>query len=152
MPVFGWAIGVSARQFVTEIDHWIALGLLSAIGGHMIWEAFRADPDDGLAERRIAGWALIGTAFATSIDAAAVGITFAFFDVDILRAALIIGGVCCALSMTGLYIARMTGPLFGRKAEIVGGLVLIAIGVKIAVEHTLEQGYLLTPNAFGGAL
>lgn len=144
MPVLGWAVGVSARQFVTEIDHWLALALLSAIGGHMIWEALHADPEEnsGSAERRIIGWALVGTAFATSIDAAAVGITFAFLDVSIVRAALVIGAVCCVLSIVGIYLARVTGPMFGRKAEILGGLVLIAIGIKIAVEHTLEQGYL----------
>jgi putative Mn2+ efflux pump MntP len=144
MPVFGWAVGVSFRQFVTEIDHWIAFGLLGAIGGHMIWEAIHADPrgDTRPAERRIVGWALVGTAFATSVDAAAVGVTFAFLDIDIVRAALVIGGVCCALSMVGVTLARITGPLFGRKAEILGGIVLIAIGIKIAVEHTLEQGFL----------
>jgi manganese efflux pump family protein len=143
MPAIGWAIGVSFRQFVTEIDHWIALALLGAIGGHMIWEALHADPEKAdNAERRIIGWALVGTAFATSIDAAAVGITFAFLDVNILQAALVIGIVCGAVAVIGLYLARITGPLFGRKAEILGGIVLIAIGVKIAVEHTLEQGFL----------
>lgn len=153
MPVFGWAIGVSARQFVSEIDHWLALGLLSLIGGHMIWEAFHAEPDGelGPAERQIVGWGLVGTAFATSIDAAAVGVTFAFLDVNIARAAAVIGAVSCVLSITGLYVARLTGPMAGRKAEILGGIVLIAIGIKIAVEHTLEQGYLLTTDALGGA-
>lgn len=154
MPALGWAIGVSARQFVTEVDHWIALALLGAIGGHMIWEAFHADPEEGTqsTERRIIGWALVGTAFATSIDAAAMGITFAFLDVGIVRAALVIGGVCGIVSIVGIYLARITGPLLGRKAEILGGIVLIALGIKIAVEHTLEQGYLLTPTAFGGSL
>jgi putative Mn2+ efflux pump MntP len=144
MLVLGWAVGVSARQLVTEFDHWIALGLLSAIGGHMIWEALHSDPAEagGTVERRIIGWALVGTAFATSIDAAAVGVTFAFLDIDIVRAALVIGSVSCLLSTGGVFLARVTGPLFGRKAEILGGVVLIAIGIKIAVEHTLEQGFL----------
>lgn len=144
MPVLGWTIGVSARQLVTEIDHWIALVLLGGIGSHMIWQALHADRAEagGPAERRLLGWALVGTAFATSIDAAAVGITFAFLDVSILRAALVIGAVCGALSLLGVTLSRVAGPMFGRKAEILGGIVLIAIGVKIAVEHTIEQGFL----------
>ena len=143
LPVLGWTIGVSARQFVTEIDHWIAFFLLGAIGGHMIWEALHGD---GLAgqpgEKRIMGWGLVGTAFATNIDAAAIGITFAFLDVDIVRAVLIIGAVSGTSAIIGIYLARVTGPLFGRKAEIVGGVVLILLGIKIAVEHTIEQGFL----------
>ena len=144
MPMIGWAIGLSFRQFVTEIDHWIALALLAGIGGHMIWEARRGEPteaSDG-PERRLIGWSLVGTAFATSVDAAAIGITFAFLDVNIVEAALVIGAVSCAFAIVGLYVARITGPLFGRKAEIIGGLVLIAIGIKTAVEHTIEQGFL----------
>lgn len=153
LPVIGWAVGVSTRQFVTEIDHWIALLLLGVIGGHMIWEALHGDSAaNPAAERRILGWGLIGTAFATNVDAAAIGITFAFLDVDIVRAALVIGAVSGIFSILGVYLARFTGPLFGRKAEILGGVVLIGLGIKIAVEHTLQQGYLLTPNAFGGAL
>ncbi len=144
MPVLGWVAGVSFRQFVTEIDHWIALGLLSAIGGHMIWEAFHGDPEEagGTVERRIIGWGLGGTAFAPSIDAAAIGLTFAFLDVDIVRSALVIGGVSCILSVVGVFLARIAGPLFGRNAEILGGIVLIVIGIKIAIEHTLDQGFL----------
>ena len=143
LPLTGWVIGVSARQFVTEIDHWIAFLLLGAIGGHMIWEALHGDADTGKSgERRIMGWGLVGTAFATNIDAAAIGITFAFLDVDIVRAAMIIGVVSGISAILGIYLARITGPLFGRKAEIVGGGVLILLGIKIAVEHTLEQGFL----------
>lgn len=143
LPMVGWVVGVSARQFVTEIDHWIALALLVAIGGHMIWEALHGNGDSGQnGERRIMGWGLVGTAFATNIDAAAVGITFAFLDVDIVRAALIIGAVSGTSAILGIYLARITGPLFGRKAEIVGGVVLILLGIKIAVEHTIEQGFL----------
>lgn len=143
LPVFGWAVGVSARQYVTEIDHWIALALLGAIGGHMIWEALHGDGAAGqTGERRIMGWGLVGTALATNIDAAALGITFAFLDVDIVHAALIIGAVSGLSAITGIYLARVTGPLFGRKAEIVGGVVLILLGIKIAVEHTIEQGFL----------
>jgi len=143
MPVTGWAVGYSARQLVTEIDHWLALLLLSAIGGHMIWEALHPDPAaDRTVERRILGWGLIGTAFATNVDAAAIGITFAFLDVDIMVAALVIGAVSGTAVILGIYLARITGPLFGRKAEVVGGIVLIALGIKIVVEHTLEQGYL----------
>lgn len=144
MPMIGWAIGLSFRQFVTEIDHWIALALLGGIGGHMIWEALHGEAMEAATDepRRIIGWSLVGTAFATSVDAAAIGITFAFLEVNIVEAGLVIGGVSCLFAIVGLYVARITGPLFGRKAEILGGLVLIAIGVKTAVEHTLEQGFL----------
>ena len=146
LPTIGWVIGVSARQFVTEIDHWIALALLGVIGGHMIWEALHGDGAKAVtAERRIImGWGLVGTALATNIDAAAMGITFAFLDVDIVRAALVIGAVSGTAALLGIYFARIAGPLFGRKAEIVGGVVLILLGIKIAVEHTLEQGFLFS--------
>ena len=144
MPMIGWAVGLSFRQFVTEIDHWIALVLLGGIGGHMIWEALHGELTEAPGEdpKRVIGWSLVGTAFATSIDAAAIGVTFAFLDVNIVQAGLVIGAISCLFAIVGLYVARITGPLFGRKAEILGGLVLIAIGIKTAVEHTLEQGFL----------
>lgn len=142
LPLIGWTVGVSTRQFVTEIDHWIALALLGVIGGHMIWEAVSGHAAEGATQRSILGWGLIGTAFATNVDAAAMGITFAFLDVDIVRAALVIGAVSSTFAIIGIYLARVAGPMFGRKAEIVGGLVLIALGIKIAVEHTIEQGFL----------
>lgn len=144
MPVIGWAVGLSFRQFVTEIDHWIALVLLGGIGGHMIWEALHGELTEAASDepRRVIGWSLVGTVFATSVDAAAIGVTFAFLEVNIVEAGLVIGAVSCLFSVVGLYVARITGPLFGRKAEIIGGLVLIAIGIKTAVEHTMAQGFL----------
>lgn len=142
MPALGWAVGTSARSLVTQIDHWIAFALLVAIGGHMVWAATHPEDAEDDYVRPLALLPLIGAAIATSIDAAAMGITFAFLDVDILRAVAVIGLVCGLIAAIGVGAARVTGPLLGRKAEIVGGLVLIVLGFKIAVEHTVEQGFL----------
>lgn len=136
MPLVGWFLGSSVSAYIEAVDHWIAFGLLALIGGRMVWGALKngcGECEEGptdLSCRR-----LLVLAVATSIDALAVGISMAFMDVNILLSAVVIGLVAFFLSVLGGLLGKRLGCLFRRRAEIVGGLVLIAIGVKILVEH-----------------
>ena len=138
MPLLGWALGSSVSRYIEAVDHWIAFALLALIGGKMVWESLRKGcggeeeaPGD-LSARR-----LCVLAVATSIDALAVGVSMAFMPVDILSSAGIIGIVAFVLSVVGGLVGRRLGCLFQRRAELVGGLVLIGIGVKILCEHLM---------------
>lgn len=139
MPVIGWALGTGFQALITPIDHWIAFALLAFIGGKMLWDAFRGDEDDG--EKALSDEAsldlkeLTMLAVATSIDALAVGITFAFLQVDIVLAVALIGVITFALSFGGVAIGHFFGARFEKPATIVGGIVLILIGLKILLEH-----------------
>ena len=133
-PLIGWGLGLIAAGFVQEIDHWIAFGLLSVVGGKMIWEAARpASPD--AAPIRSGPWALIATAVGTSIDAAAIGVGLAFLGANIWIIALSIGLTTFVLTTAGMLIGRSLGARFGKVAELVGGLALIALGTMILLEH-----------------
>jgi len=137
MAVLGWALGISFAGFVQAIDHWIAFGLLALIGGSMIRNALGGEADDDAAAKR-SGWlALLTMAVATSIDASAVGVGLAMADVDIAATATLVGFVTFLMGFGGVLLGRAAGPLLGRRAELLGGLGLIAIGTKILVEHTL---------------
>ncbi|WP_110597654.1 manganese efflux pump MntP [Salinicola lusitanus] len=141
-PVIGWAIGLAATRFVSEWDHWIAFVLLGALGAHMIWEGFKPVPveaDDGSAPERKSGWLLALTALATSIDAMAVGVTLAFTDVNIVVAAAAIGLATMLMVTVGIMLGRAIGSLIGKRAEIVGGLVLIGIGCTVLYEHLVAR-------------
>ncbi len=134
MPLIGWAIGSQLSTFISPYDHWLAFGLLALIGGRMLWEAIRhrhqpVRPD------RIRIRELLALGLATSIDALAVGLSFAFLQVAIIPAVLLIGVVTAVVSYAGVLIGRRVGERFQTPAEIIGGIVLIGIGVKILVEH-----------------
>lgn len=140
MPMLGWLLGSGVSASIEAVDHWVAFALLAFIGGRMAWEAMRsprgaAEAPGELTPRRLAVLAL-----ATSIDALAVGVTLAFVDVDILAAALVIGAVAFALSAAGGLLGRRLGRVFQRRAEILGGLVLVGIGAKILLEHLSTGG------------
>jgi putative Mn2+ efflux pump MntP len=133
-PLIGWALGLIAAGFVERVDHWIAFALLAVVGGKMIWEASKpAEPD--AAPTRSGPWALIATAVGTSIDAAAVGVGLAFLGANIWVIALSIGLTTFALTTVGMLIGRSIGARFGKIAELVGGLALIALGTMILLEH-----------------
>lgn len=141
-PLLGWALGFAASAYITAVDHWIAFGLLGLVGGKMALEAGRRfaaqnvlDNTDVPQERR-GMLALILTAFATSIDAAAVGVTLAFVDVNIVSVALAIGLTTFVLATAGLMLGRLVGVKFGPVVELIGGLGLVAIGTGILLEHT----------------
>ena len=138
MPLIGWVLGAQFSAFIAPADHWVAFALLLVIGGKMLWEAFRPDTDDPApAERRGRTRRLVLLAIATSIDALAVGLSFAFLDVAILPAVAVIGVVTAALAYVGVLFGHRVGTRFQKPAEILGGLVLIGIGVKILAEHLL---------------
>ena len=137
MPLLGWALGTQFEQFITPVDHWIAFVLLALIGGKMLWDAFHEDdeelscPADGKLDLR----ELVMLAIATSIDALAVGITFAFLGVNIWVAITIIGVTTFVLSLVGVVVGNQFGSRFEKPVTIAGGIVLILIGLKILIEH-----------------
>ncbi len=134
MPVLGYLVGVQFRDAITAVDHWIAFGLLAVIGVNMIREALSGgDDDDGDASLAPKGMVLL--ALATSIDALAVGVGFAFLSVNIAAAAGFIGAVTFALSAAGVKIGSVFGARYKSRAEITGGAILIIMGTKILVEH-----------------
>ncbi|MBP7053204.1 MAG: manganese efflux pump [Phycisphaerae bacterium] len=136
MPLIGFLAGLTLKSYICACDHWIAFALLSFVGGKMVYEAFRIeaveknrDPSD-LA-------VLLALSVATSIDALAVGITLSLLTTSILLAVTIIGVVTFGLSYAGVYIGKRFGHFFESRIEVLGGLILIAIGVKILLGHLL---------------
>lgn len=135
MPLLGWLLGTSLRDYITEIDHWIAFGLLAAIGGKMLWEAFQADEEGEASDLGLPLSELLLLGVATSIDALAVGISLAFLEVSIVGAVVAIGVITFAVSLAGVVIGHRAGVRFRRPAEIAGGLILILIGLRILLTH-----------------
>ena len=137
MPLIGWVLGTQFARYITSVDHWIAFALLGNIGGKMIWDALHEAPETApcAGEGRLDLKELLMLAVATSIDALAVGITFAFLQVSILPAVATIGLITFALSFAGVVVGNRFGTRFQKKAEIAGGVVLVLIGLKILLEH-----------------
>ena len=135
MPLLGWLLGTQFARYITEFDHWVAFGLLLLVGGKMLWEAFSAHEDTERDFDRLDVRQLIVLAVATSIDALAVGITFAFVEVSIGWAVALIGVTTAVLAFVGVVVGRRVGARFGKPAEIVGGVVLILIGTRILLQH-----------------
>ncbi len=135
-PVIGWGIGQVAARFAESWDHWIAFTLLLVLGLHMIYNGIKHDDDE---EQEKPGqhsfWILAVTAFATSIDALAVGVGLAFVDVNIVVAALAIGLATTVMVTIGVMLGRVLGTMVGKRAEIIGGIVLIVVGATILYEH-----------------
>ncbi|HDS9532402.1 TPA: manganese efflux pump MntP [Klebsiella pneumoniae subsp. pneumoniae] len=135
-PLVGWGLGMLASQFILEWNHWIAFILLVFLGGRTIVEGFRGDSDEACeAPHRHGFWLLVTTAFATSLDAMAVGVGLAFLQVSIVTTALAIGCATFIMSTLGMMVGRFIGPLLGKRAEILGGIVLIGIGSEILWSH-----------------
>lgn len=135
-PLIGWGLGMLASKFVLEWNHWIAFILLIFLGGRMIIEGIRGGSDeDETPLRRHSFWLLVTTAIATSLDAMAVGVGLAFLQVNIIATALAIGCATLIMSTLGMMIGRFIGPMLGKRAEILGGVVLIGIGVQILWTH-----------------
>ena len=133
MPVIGYFLGSTFESLVTKIDHWIAFGLLVFIGANMLKEAFGNDSEN--CNDNVDFKTMVVLAIATSIDALAVGITFAFLQTNILLAALATGIITFAVCVIGVKIGNKFGDKYERKAETVGGLILILMGIKILLEH-----------------
>lgn len=133
-PIIGWLLGSVAERYIEEWDHWIAFGLLSALGLHMIWKALHADGEDE-APQRNGIWAIALAGLATSIDAMAVGVGLAFIEVNILVVAAVIGLCTFVMVTLGVMAGRALGALIGKRAEIAGGVILILVGATIVYEH-----------------
>ena len=135
MPVIGWLLGRQFESLIKSIDHWIAFALLVLIGANMIREAVKNEEEN--LNDSFSPKTMLPLAVATSIDALAVGVTFAFLDVSIVPAVSMIGATTFILSAVGVKIGNVFGAKYKSKAELVGGIVLVAMGVKILIEHLL---------------
>lgn len=133
MPAIGYILGAQFQEAISSIDHWIAFVLLALIGGNMIHEALDNDEEEADASLDVKTMFLL--AVATSIDALAIGITFAFLKVNIIPAVCFIGIVTFIISFAGVKIGNVFGARYKNKAEIVGGIILILLGLKILLEH-----------------
>ncbi|TAJ12290.1 manganese efflux pump [Marinilabiliaceae bacterium JC017] len=133
MPLFGWLTGIGVEKYIREVDHWIAFVLLSFIGAKMIYESFQSKETVNNVELKPV--TLIAQSVATSIDAFAVGISFAIMNFSIATPVVIIGLVTFGFSLMGLQLGKFFEKYLGKSVEVFGGLVLIGIGVKILVEH-----------------
>jgi len=146
MPIIGWLAGTAFTRFITDVDHWIALILLGYLGGRMVYEAVKKKREDSAAPKedgsgKLQGFltfrALFTLAVATSIDALAVGVSLAMVKADIALAAPVIGMTTFAISFFGAAAGKKLGTKFEKKAMVAGGAVLVAIGIKILLEHLL---------------
>ena len=135
MPLIGYFLGAAFADYITSFDHWIAFVLLAFLGGRMIYEAVTEKDDEEAADGSLKIKELFMLAIATSIDALAVGITFAFLSVNIWSAVSIIGATTFILAFAGVIIGNKFGSRYKSKAEIAGGIILILIGTKILLEH-----------------
>ena len=140
MPFIGWVLGNQFAGYISAIDHWVALVLLGYIGGKMIWEAVKERKEDVEIQEMdppLSIKELLMMSIATSIDALAIGITFSFLDVNILQAVSIIGVITFILSGAGVFVGNIFGSKYKYRAEFIGGLILVILGVRIFLEHTL---------------
>jgi len=133
MPLLGYLLGTQFESLITSVDHWIAFVLLSLIGGNMIRESFKEEAES--LDASFSFKAMLPLAVATSIDALAMGVTFAFLQVNIIPAVLFIGVITFALSAAGLKVGNVFGAKYKSHAELFGGVVLVLMGIKILLEH-----------------
>ena len=137
MTLIGWLIGQTIVGLIEAYDHWLAFGLLTFIGLRMFREAFRSKGDEKNNVDMTKGLILLGLAIATSIDALAVGLTFSLLEVNIALASSVIGITAVLATIIGFALGKRVGKLFGKRAEAIGGVVLIAIGLRILLTHIL---------------
>ncbi len=136
MPVLGWLAGGTLIHIIRGVDHWIAFGLLAFIGGRMIFESFHlSEEEKACRPDQTRGRPLLILALATSIDALAVGLSLGVVRVGIVYPAAVIGVTCFALTVAGALLGPVVGRVVGKRAELLGGLVLLGIGIKILAEH-----------------
>ena len=136
MPMLGWLAGVSIIDLISGVDHWIAFGLLCFVGGRMIYESTKKGSEKLINSLSIG--TLLMLSVATSIDALAVGMSLSFLNVPIVNPTIIIGTVTFSLSFVGVYLGNRFGHFLGNKIEVLGGVILLAIGLRILLEHTLN--------------
>jgi len=136
MPVIGYLAGMTVERYIKGYDHWLAFGLLGYIGGKMVYEGIRTGEEGGNGKDPTRGMSLVVLSVATSIDALAVGISLGVLHTEgIVYPGVVIGIVACTFTAAGLHLGKRLGNVFGKRMEVVGGLVLVAIGVKILFDH-----------------
>ncbi|HTY63545.1 MAG TPA: manganese efflux pump MntP family protein [Acidobacteriota bacterium] len=136
MPLLGWVAGTAVQKYIANSAHWVAFGLLTFVGGHMIWSSLASHEEGKRATRDpTSGWALVVLSVATSIDALAVGLSLAIIGSRIILPAVVIGMVAAAFTAVGMALGRQVGSAWGKRVEVLGGLILFAIGVKIVLDH-----------------
>jgi len=139
MCIIGWLAGQTVVNFIAEYDHWVAFGLLAFVGGRMLWEAFHDKEEHDKNADITRGLLLITVSIATSIDSLAVGLSFAFLQVNIWLASTTIGIIAFSITAVGFSLGRKAGELIGKRAEAIGGVILVLIGLRILIEHLLEN-------------
>jgi len=138
MPLIGWALGIAFEGMIREVDHWVAFVLLGLLGAKMLREGLAGA--DATPAPALLGWALLGAAVATSVDAAAAGITLPMIGAPVLIACGVIGLITAGLCVAGVRIGAASGARLGKIAEIAGGILLILIGAKILIQHLFFGG------------
>jgi putative Mn2+ efflux pump MntP len=136
MLVLGWLAGTTIVDFIANFDHWVAFALLLFVGGRMLWESFHEKDDENPPDIS-RGLLLLTLSIATSLDSLAVGLAFAFEDINLWISASVVGVTSLVISAIGFIIGTKVGSIFGKRAEIIGGLILIGIGIRILLEHLL---------------
>jgi len=140
MPILGWLAGLTIREWIVTFDHWVAFGLLSLIGGKMLWEALMLAEEERHSGDPTRGMTMVMLSVATSIDALAVGLTLATLQISIWFPALVIGLVAGGMTVVGMLLGRRVGCSWGPRVEVLGGLILIGIGLRILFEHLSATG------------
>jgi manganese efflux pump family protein len=135
MVAAGWFMGHEVQRYLGHTAHWIAFALLAVIGGRVVWEALHGEQETCAATDLTTGWDLVMVSVATSIDALAVGLSLGVIGTKIAMAAFVIGITASVLTLLGMALGRKIGAQWGRRVEVLGGLVLIVIGIKIVWEH-----------------
>ncbi|HSQ89283.1 manganese efflux pump MntP family protein [Romboutsia sp.] len=153
MPLLGWVLGISFEKYIKSIDHWIVLILLSFLGFKMISEFIKARKEEDIEQgleysathdnEELSNKELLMLSIATSIDALAIGISFAFLSVDIVSASICIAVITFLICIIGVLLGNKIGDIFSNYAELVGGIILIIIGIKIFNEHTQILGNII---------
>jgi len=138
MPVLGWLAGRTVVELIADYDHWVAFAMLAIVSGRMLWESFRSERSQGKEIDITKGLMLITLSIATSIDALAVGLSFAFLNVNIALASLTIGAVAFVVTIIGFKLGKKASKLIGKRAEAIGGIILLAIGLRILLSHILQ--------------
>lgn len=151
-PMIGWLLGHFASKWISEWDHWLAFFLLLGLGGHMIWVGLHGGDEEEETPAGQGVLALALTAVATSIDAMAVGVGLAFINVNIFYAALAIGTATTVMVTIGVMLGRLLGAAIGKKAEIIGGVILILVGATILYEHLGDEAALARAGKSGPQL
>ena len=137
MPVLGWLAGTTVVDLIADYDHWVAFALLAIVSGRMLWGALRSEPSQRKEVDITSGLLLITLSIATSIDALAVGLSFAFLDVNIALASPTIGATAFLVTIAGFKLGKKASNLIGKRAEAIGAIILLAIAFRIILGHML---------------